>query len=68
MKVVLRGVSGYPPDQVPRRLAFEKDHPEVRIVYLGPAWQAVIPRQDGEDVITRYDLRRLLDALDKREW
>jgi hypothetical protein len=52
---MLRGVSGYPQDQVPRRLQFEKDHPSVRITFLGPAWQAVVPTEQGEDVITRYD-------------
>ena len=53
-------------DQVPRRLTFEQAHPEVKISYLRPAWQAVIPRPDGEDVITRHDLRMLLDALEAR--
>jgi hypothetical protein len=53
-------------DQVPRRIAFERAHPEVTIKYLPPAWQAIIPRPDGEDVINRYDLRRLLDALEER--
>lgn len=63
---VLRGVPSYPLDQVPRRIEFEKAHPDVRIIFLGPAWQAVIPRPDGEDVVTRYDLRLLLDALERR--
>jgi hypothetical protein len=40
----------------------------VRITCLGPAWQAVVPTEQGEDVMTRYDLRLLLDALEKREW
>jgi hypothetical protein len=53
-------------DQVPRRLEFEKAHPEVRITYLGPAWQAVIPKENGEDVITRFDLRALLDTLERQ--
>lgn len=68
MARMLRGVSGYPPDQVPRRLAFEKAHPDVRITFQGPYWRAAVPREDGEDVITRYDLRLLLDALEKRDW
>ncbi|MGH3205572.1 MAG: hypothetical protein ACRDOA_08420 [Streptosporangiaceae bacterium] len=55
-------------DQVPRRERFQAAHPDVRIASFGPAWQAVIPRPDGEEVITRYELRLLLDALDKREW
>ena len=65
---MLYGASYYPPDQVPRRQAFERAHPDVRISYLGPAWQAVIPRQDGEQVVTRFDLRELLDKLESMEW
>lgn len=53
-------------DQVTRRLAFEQSHPEVTIYYLRPAWQGVIKLPDGEEVITRYDLRWLLDELEKR--
>ena len=54
-------------DQVPRRIAFEQAHPEVKISYLGPAWQAVIALPDGgEQTITRYELRLLLDALEAR--
>jgi hypothetical protein len=54
-------------DQVPRRLAFEQAHPEVRISYLRPAWQGVITLPDGgEQVVTRYELRLLLDALELR--
>jgi|HubBroStandDraft_2_1064218.scaffolds.fasta_scaffold1818535_1 hypothetical protein len=53
-------------DQVARRLAFEQAHPDVRITFLGPAWQAVIPRPDGEDVTTRYELCALLDALEAK--
>jgi len=28
----------------------------------------VIPRQDGEQVVTRFDLRELLDKLESMEW
>jgi hypothetical protein len=52
-------------DQVPRRLEYEAAHPEVKITYLGPAWQAVITEDDqGETVITRYQLKALLDKLE----
>jgi hypothetical protein len=51
-------------DQVARRITFEKAHPEVEIVCLRPAWQAVIPTENGQTILTRYDLRPLLDALD----
>jgi hypothetical protein len=59
-------VRSIPPDQVPRRARFEAAHPQVQIVYLGPAWQAVIPRDGGEDVLTRFELRDLLDELERR--
>ncbi|HEX6527656.1 MAG TPA: hypothetical protein VF070_47715 [Streptosporangiaceae bacterium] len=54
------------PDQVSRRERFKAAHPQVRITFVGPAWQAVIPLPDGEDVITRYELRDLLDVLEER--
>jgi hypothetical protein len=60
-------IKGYV-DQVPRRERFESAHPDVRIVCLGPAWQALITRPSGEEVVTRYDLKALLDSLEKREW
>jgi len=53
-------------DQVLRRLAFEADHPEVRITYRGPHWEARIPRDGGEAVINRYELRALLDTLERQ--
>jgi len=51
-------------DQVPRRLAYEAAHPHVEILYLGPYWQAIIREQAGQTVITRYELRGLLDKLE----
>lgn len=54
-------------DQVPRRLAYERAHPNTRITYLGPYWQAVIPEDNGETVITRYELRGLLDKLESMD-
>jgi hypothetical protein len=56
-------ITGYI-DQVPRRERFEAAHPDVRIACLGPAWQAVIPCPSGEEVVTRYDLKALLDSLE----
>ncbi len=53
-------------DQVPRRREFEQAHPEVGITYLSTVWQAVIPQQDGEDIVTRYELSDLLDELEER--
>jgi len=53
-------------DQVPRRLAYEQAHPDVRISYLGPHWQAVI-EDDGETVVTRFELKALLDTLESLE-
>jgi len=62
-------VSGEPRyvDQVPRRLEYEAAHPDVKILYCGPYWRAVIPKPHGETVIVRYDLRRLLDKLESMD-
>jgi hypothetical protein len=50
-------------DQVPRREEFEREHPEVRITFLGPIWEARI----GEEVITtQFHLQHLLDVLEER--
>lgn len=54
------------PDQASRRRRFQDAHPQVRIFFLGPAWQGLIPLPDGEAVITRYELRDLLDVLEQR--
>jgi hypothetical protein len=43
---------------------FEDAHPQVEIVFLGSAWQGVIPRPHGEDIVTRYELGALLDVLE----
>ena len=61
----LRGLSGglCEPDQVPRLIAFRNAHPDVSIVLDG-LWRAVVPSGDGETVVTRYELRALLDKLD----
>ncbi len=64
---VLDVTPGYPPDQVPRRLTFEAAHPEVKITFRGPYWRAAVPRPGSEEeVITRLELRALLDVLEQR--
>jgi len=65
--MTLSGEPGYV-DQVPRRQAYEAAHPGVEITYRGPYWKAVVREDAGETVITRYDLKDLLDkpeALDR---
>jgi hypothetical protein len=52
-------------DQVPRLLEFRRQHPDVRVEFGGPFWQAIIPEPRGETVITRYELKALLDKLDE---
>jgi hypothetical protein len=53
------------PDQMPRLRAFREQHPRIVIGTLGVggAWQARIPQEHGEIVITRYLLGELLDKL-----
>jgi hypothetical protein len=51
-------------DQVPRRQAYEAEHPGVEITYRGPYWKAVVREESGETVIVRYDLKDLLDKLE----
>ncbi len=61
----LHAVPGGPdPDQVPRLLEYRKQHPDVTIELDG-FWRAVIPAENGETVICRYELRDLLDKLDE---
>jgi len=67
--MMVRGEPDYA-DQVPRREAYEAAHPDVKITYHGGWWQAVIPEDAGETVISRYELKALLDkleALDKEQ-
>jgi hypothetical protein len=54
-------------DQYPRLQAFRERHPEIVIGTLGRGgpWQARIPEDHGETVVTRYTLRDLLDRLDE---
>ncbi len=52
------------PDQVIRLDQYRRDHPGT-VIFAGQGyWQAQIPQPDGETVITRYQLRDLLDKLD----
>ena len=54
------------PGQVLRLQAFRTAHPHVIIGDAGfGVWQARIPEQDGERIISRYMLRELLDKLDE---
>jgi hypothetical protein len=52
-------------DQVPRKLAFEAAHQNVEILYRGAYWKAVVRGGTGETVVTRIELRELLDRLDE---
>ena len=51
-------------DQVMRLAAFRAAHPEV-VIEAGEfgTWQARIPEENGETVITRHRLGKLLDRL-----
>ena len=52
------------PGQVLRLHAFRAAHPEVIIGDGGfEVWQARIPEPDGEQIISRYTLRELLDEV-----
>jgi hypothetical protein len=57
--LTMRGLSWE--DQVPRREQFEQAHPEVRITFLGPVWEA---RAGGEVITTQFHLQHLLDVLE----
>jgi len=61
--MMVRGEPDYV-DQVPRRMAYEAAHPNVEILYLGPYWQAIIREDNGQTIITRHELRNLLDKLE----
>jgi hypothetical protein len=51
-------------DQVPRLNRFRQAHPGIAIHAGSGYWQAQIPEPAGEQIITRYRLRELLDELD----
>jgi hypothetical protein len=61
--VMVRGEPDYP-DNVPRREVYEQAHPETEIIYLSPWWQAIIREGDGQTIITRPSLGKLLDKLE----
>lgn len=54
--------SGFEGDQVPRLLEFKERHPDV-VIELDGFWRAVIPAENGETVVCRYELRAVLDRL-----
>lgn len=61
--MMVRGEPDYV-DQVPRRAAYERAHPNVEIIYLGNYWQAIIREESGQTIISRYTLKALLDKLE----
>jgi hypothetical protein len=61
--MMVRGEPDYI-DQVMRRREYEAAHPNVEIIYLNPYWQAIVREDDGETIITRPSLGKLLDKLE----
>jgi hypothetical protein len=62
----LRAVPADEYDQVVRLARFRDRHPGVIIGGGGfDTWQARIPAENGEQVVTRYVLKDLLDKLDE---
>lgn len=61
----LRVVPAEDYDQVVRLARFREAHPDVWIRDLGRGgiWQAVIPEENGETIVTRILLKDLLDKL-----
>jgi hypothetical protein len=53
-----------PEDQVPRRKAFEHDHPEWKITAERMGWVWKAQRDGSETLIMANDLRDLLDKLE----
>jgi hypothetical protein len=54
------------PDQVPRLISFRQANPGVIVGDGGfGTFQARIPQDNGEIVVTSYSLRELLDKLDE---
>lgn len=51
-------------DQVTRHMRYREAHPGTEIRYHGPHWQAIVPEENGETVITRLSLKKLLDKLE----
>jgi hypothetical protein len=61
--MMVRGEPDYI-DQVLRRQAYERAHPDVEIIYLSPYWQAIVREDAGQTIITRPSLGKLLDKLE----
>lgn len=57
----VRGEPDYA-DQVPRREAYERDHPEVLITCDRGMWRALVPGRDKP--LVQVSLRYLLDQLE----
>ena len=51
-------------DQVVRRERYQESHPNVEIRCHDGYWQAIIREDAAETVITRFELRALLDKLE----
>jgi hypothetical protein len=37
---------------------------QVQYIYLGPYWQAIVREETGQTIITRHNLKGLLDKLE----
>jgi hypothetical protein len=66
LRVVHYGVD-HALDQVVRLETFKQVHPEWRVIYDNDfkVWRALRLADGSEDNLTRYDLRTMLDALDR---
>jgi hypothetical protein len=51
-------------DQVVRLEEFRKEHPDIEVSYRVSYWEAVTKQENGETIITRYELGDLLDKLE----
>jgi hypothetical protein len=53
-------------EQITRLHRFREQHPSILVGAISSmAWQACIPERGGETVITRRELKDLLDRLDE---
>jgi hypothetical protein len=52
-------------DPASRLKRLREEHPDVEVILRGPC-EALIPEQDGQRVIVRWELSDLLDEVDKR--
>jgi hypothetical protein len=67
LRVVHSGVD-HSLDQVVRLETFKQQHPEWRVFFDRDVrvWRALRLLDGGEDNLTRYELRDMLDALERR--